>query len=394
MKRANGDGSYRKVGRNSWEGRVSVGRGLDGKMERRAVYGKTKREVMEKIAEITTDLTNGVYIEPNDITLEQWLNIWQESYLMDVKPSTRAQYDYQIRVHIVPLLGHYQLQRITPPMIQAFYNQLVRPQKIMAKNGRTENRKGLSAKSVKNLHGVLHKALQQAVLCLYIKTNPCNACKLPRVEKAKTNAIQGDDVATFLDAIKSDPYQNLYFVTLFTGMRRGEIIGLTWDCIDFDKGVIRVEKQLRKDHRSGESEYEFSSLKNGKTRTITPAPIVFDVLREEKRKQAQWKLRAGEAFQNKWNLVFTNELGQHLTSVTVYNHLKRILDSIGLGHIRFHDLRHSFATLSLQNGDDIKTVSENLGHATVAFTLDVYGHVTEKKKKDSADRMQAFIESL
>ena len=140
--------------------------------------------------------------------------------------------------------------------------------------------------------------------------------------------------------------------------------------------------------------YEFSSLKNGKKRTISPAPIVFDVLRKVKAEQSKWKLRAGEAFNNEWNLVFTNELGEHLCSVTVYNHLKKIMEKIGLKDVRFHDLRHSFAAISLQNGDDIKTVSENLGHATVAFTLDVYGHVTEKMKKDSADRMQAFIQSL
>ncbi len=101
-----------------------------------------------------------------------------------------------------------------------------------------------------------------------------------------------------------------------------------------------------------------------------------------------------EAFNNEFNLVFTNELGQHLHSVTVYEHLKKILNSIGLGDVRFHDLRHCYAAISLQNGDDIKTVSENMGHATVAFTLDVYGHVTEKMRKDSADRMQAYIKSL
>ena len=106
------------------------------------------------------------------------------------------------------------------------------------------------------------------------------------------------------------------------------------------------------------------------------------------------KLKAGEAFDNEYNLVFTNELGQHLCCVTIYNHLKKILESIGLGDVRFHDLRHCYAAISLQNGDDIKTVSENLGHATVAFTLDVYGHVTDKMRKDSADRMQAYIESL
>ena len=209
----------------------------------------------------------------------------------------------------------------------------------------------------------------------------------------RKECIKGKKVSEFLEAIKGDPFEYLYFVDLFTGMRQAEIIGLTWSCVDFDKGIIRIEKQLRKNH-SGGSKYEFSSLKNGKTRVITPAPMVFDVLRKVKAEQSKWKLKAGEAFNNEWNLVFTNELGEHLCSVTVYNHLKKILESIGLKDIRFHDLRHSFATISLQNGDDIKTVSENLGHATVAFTLDVYGHVTEKMRKDSADRMQAYIESL
>lgn len=180
---------------------------------------------------------------------------------------------------------------------------------------------------------------------------------------------------------------------LFTGIRQGEIIGLSWDCVDFERGVINVVKQLRKDHRGG-STYEFSSLKNGKTRVITPAPVVFDVLRKVKRQQEEWAKCAGDSFNNRHNLVFTNEIGSHLTSVTVYNHLKAILKRIGLENTRFHDLRHTYATISLQNGDDIKTVSDNLGHATVAFTLDVYGHVTDQMRKASAERMQTFIDNL
>ena len=393
MKRSNGEGSYRKVRNNLWEGRVCVGRGLDGKMERRSVYGKTKREVTEKIAEIITEVSNGTYISPDEMTLEQWLNIWKESYLNDIKTSTFAQYEYQIRVHIVPGIGSSRIQKIKAPMVQEFYNRLLKPYEAKNRKGKTVIRRGLSPKSVKNLHGVLHKAFQQAILCQIVKSNPCDACKLPRVEKEEMKILQGKDVSAFIQAIKGDPYENLYYVDLFTGMRQAEIIGLTWDCVDFDKGVIRIEKQLRKNH-SGGSKYEFSSLKNGKTRVITPAPMVFDVLRRVKTQQNRWKLQAGESFDNEMNLVFTNELGQHLCSVTVYNHLKKILESIGLGDVRFHDLRHCYAAISLQNGDDIKTVSENLGHATVAFTLDIYGHVTDKMRKDSADRMQAYIESL
>lgn len=327
------------------------------------------------------------------MSLEQWLQIWKENYLCDIKASTLAQYDYQIRVHINPWIGQFELQKVTPPIVQEFYNRLGKPYELTNRFGKKETRPGLSPKSIKNLHGVLHKAFQQAVLCQYVRSNPCDPCKLPRAAKKEMSAMEDKDVAAFLSAIKGDPYQYLYFVDLFTGMRQGEIIGLTWDCVDFRKGIIRIEKQLRKNHSSG-SKYEFSTLKNGKTRTVTPAPIVFDILRRVKAIQGEWKLRAGEAYNNESNLVFTNELGAHLCSVTVYNHLKKILESINLGHVRFHDLRHSFAAISLQNGDDIKTVSENLGHATVAFTLDVYGHVTEKMRKDSADRMQAYIESL
>ena len=393
MKRSNGEGSCRKLKNGTWEGRVCIGRGLDGKMERRSVYGKTKREVIDKMADIAAEVNNGTYIAPEEMTLEEWLEIWKESYLNDIKPSTLAQYDYQIRIHIVPRMGSKKLQKITAPMIQAFYNQLVKPYELTNRFGKKVIRPGLSAKSVKNLHGVLHKAFQQALLCKFIRSNPCDACKLPRIEKTEMKAIQGKDVSTFIEEIKGDPYQYLYYIDLFTGMRQAEIIGLTWDCVDFKKGVIRIEKQFRKIHAGG-MQYEFSSLKNGKKRTISPALIVFDVLRKVKAEQSRWKLQAGEAFNNEYNFVFTNELGEHLYSVTVYNHLKKILHRIGLGDIRFHDLRHSFAAISLQNGDDIKTVSENLGHATVAFTLDVYGHVTEKMRKDSADRMQAFIKSL
>ena len=393
MRRSSGEGSYKRLKNGTWEARVSIGRGLDGKVERRAVYGKTKREVTEKVAEIISEVSNGIYISPNEMTLKEWLDIWEESYLKDIKPSTFAQYDYQIRIHIVPRMGMLKLQKITPPVVQEFYNRLVEPYELTNRFGHKVTKPGLSPKSVKNLHGVLHKAFEQAILCRFIKTNPCDACKLPRSEKKEVIVMQGQEVSDFLKAIKGDPYQYLYYVDLFTGMRQGEIMGLTWDCVDFRKGVIRIEKQFRKNH-SGGSKYEFSSLKNGKTRTITPAPIVFDVLKKVKAEQSSWKLRAGEAFNNELNLVFTNELGHHLCSVTIYEHLKKIMGSIGLEHVRFHDLRHTFATISLQNGDDIKTVSENLGHATVAFTLDVYGHVTDKMKKDSADRMQAYISGL
>lgn len=380
-KRANGEGCIRKRSDGLWEAIYTIGRNESGKLVRRSIYGKTQKEVAQKLSAITNDLHTGIYVSPDVITVGQWMDIWLDEYLGDVKGSTLAQYGYQVRVHIKPALGSLKLQKLTGPMIQKLYND--------------KQKSGLSPKSIKNLHGVLHKALQQAVLCQYIKNNPSLACKLPRVEKKEMHPLHDQYIPMFLEEIKGKPYADLFFIDMFTGLREGEIIGLTWDNVDFANGIIRVEKQLKRERQiSGGNEYKFGSLKNDKTRIITPAPIVFSVLRNVKKTQAENRMKYGTSYENPDNLVFTTELGGHLSPVSLLGCFKRRVKAIGVPETRFHDLRHTYATLSLENGVDIKTVSANLGHATVAFTLDVYGHVTDKMMKDSADRMQAFYESL
>ena len=199
----------------------------------------------------------------------------------------------------------------------------------------------------------------------------------------------------FLAEINGKPFEDELFFAVFTGLREAEIVGLSWDCVDFDRQIIRVVKQLKRERKySGKNEYVFDTLKNGKTRVVSPAPAVFNLLKKVKSRQAEYKLKSRNCFRNENNLVFTDELGNHISTSTMYHAFKARVAAIGLPDIRFHDLRHSFATISLENGDDIKTVSENLGHATVAFTLDVYGHVTEKMRKDSAKRMQKYISSI
>lgn len=140
--------------------------------------------------------------------------------------------------------------------------------------------------------------------------------------------------------------------------------------------------------------YQFGALKNDKPRTIVPAPSVLEVLKEQRRKQREWKLRAGNLWQNADDFVFTDEFGKHLARQSVYHQFKAVMKRIGLPDTRFHDLRHSYAVASIQAGDDIKTVQENLGHHTAAFTLDVYGHVTGEMKRASANRMEAFIQRV
>ena len=179
-------------------------------------------------------------------------------------------------------------------------------------------------------------------------------------------------------------------MALFTGMRKGEVMGLTWDVVDFARGTVLINKQLQRP-RVGDGTCQLVSTKNGKSRKLKPAKEVMNALYRVKKQQMAWQLKNGESFQNSMNLVFTHELGGYLNPNTVYNHFKEIVKKIGEPGLRFHDMRHSYAVAALQIGDDVKTVQNNLGHATAAFTLDVYGHVTDQMKEESANRMERFI---
>lgn len=187
---------------------------------------------------------------------------------------------------------------------------------------------------------------------------------------------------------------------VFTGLRLGEALGLTWDCVDFQKKRLTINKQLQK-RPLADGGFVFAPLKNDKVRIIAPAPFVLDLLWQWQQRQKEDRLIAGglwEGWKNEQerqaSIVFTNDLGGHLHPQTVLVHFKKLAASVGAPNARVHDLRHTYAVLSLQNGDDVKTVQENLGHATAAFTLDVYGHVSERMKEASAQRMQQYIEAM
>lgn len=381
---AQGGGTIRQRSDGRWEARYTVGRDPGtGKQIQRSVYGSTQKEVRQKLAQITAAIDSGTYKEPCKMTVGQWLDIWQQDYLGGVKPRTADSYRTTVEVHLKPAFGAVKLEALTPHTIQRLYNALSRER---------DGKPGLSPKSVRNVHGVLHKALQQAVTIGYIKVNPSGACILPRAERKDIHPLDEEQISTFLSVAEGHRYELLYRVALFTGMREGELLGLTWACVDFDKGVITISKQLQKERR-GSGAYHLVSLKNGKVRQITPAPSVMDALKTQRRHQMEWKMKAGPRWEDT-GLVFTNELGHNLSAQTVYLHFKKLAERAGFPDARFHDLRHSYAVASLRSGDDIKTVQENLGHHTAAFTLDVYGHVTEQMKKDSAQRMERFIKGV
>ena len=375
-----GDGTIRLRTDGRWEGRYTVGYHPEtGKQIMRSVYAKTKREVREKLNKILTDIQEGAYIEPTSITVGQWLDTWLKEYKINLRPETKASYEMHIRIHLKPDLGKIRLNKLTTHQIQHLYNKLI-------------NERGLSPKTVKNIHGALHAALEQAKINGYLRINPSEGTTLPKIEKEELKVMDTQDVSAFLRAIKGDEYELPLFVALFTGLRQGELLGLTWDCVDFEKGTLLINKQHNR--AKGEKEFHFSPLKNSRPRCLTAASAVMDALKEQQRRQAQWATELGSAWDNSENLVFTTQMGRYINNKTIWMNFKRIVTELGMPELRFHDLRHTFSINSLQAGDDIKTVQENLGHATASFTLATYAHATLGMKRENANRMDAFIRSV
>ena len=380
---AQGSGTIRQRKDGRWEARYTAGRDPGtGKQVQRSIYGATEKEVLQKLQRVQVSITDGTYTEPSRITVGQWLDIWTKEYLGGVKANTKISYTATCKNHIKPDLNAVKLLSLSAHTIQASYNKLQKG---------TGNKKGLSPKTIKNIHGVLHKALQQAVKIGYLRFNPADAVELPRIVKKAIQPLDDEATTAFLTAVQGHKWEAVYLVTIFTGMRQGEVLGLTWSCIDFKRGSILIDRQLQKNRSTGQ--YELVTTKNDKSRRITPAPFVMEALKGQRRQQAEGRLMAGDLW-NDTELVFTNEFGRNLAPVTVYKHYKKIVDSIGIPESRFHDLRHSYAVAAIQSGDDIKTVQETLGHHTAAFTLDTYGHVTERMKQESAARMETYIQRI
>lgn len=409
---AQGSGSIRQRKDGRWEARVTVGTDPGtGKPIRRSIYGDTQKDVRTRMTEILREIDRGEYSEPSKMTLSEWLDIWAAEYMGDKKWSTSKTYKANIATHIKPALGAVKLSQLAPHMIQKFYNTLLKsgrtiPKrdengKIVKKNGKTVTEQvPLNAKTVRNIHGTLTKALSVAVSVGYLRSNPCDRVTLPRVEKKEIQPLTDELVKEFLKAASEDEYEIILKVILFTGLRESEAMGLTWDCVDFKTGTLNICKQLQK-RPLGEGGFVFTSLKNNKTRILRPAPFVMELLKRRQQEQDAQRLLTGPAWEawstpaeRKSALVFTTASGSHLSPQTVYLHYKRLAAKIGVPESRLHDLRHTFAVLSLQNGDSVKTVQGNLGHATASFTLDVYGHVSERMKEESANRMQGYIDAL
>lgn len=383
-KNAKGSGTIRKktVTRNGkeyayWEARVTTGRDPGtGKQIQRSFTGKTQREVREKMQAAAVAVNQGTYTAPQKMTVGQWLDVWASDYLGAVKPATAASYKSQIKNHIKPALGAVQLSALHAHTVQRCVNGL----------------EGYAPATVRQAYKVLHNALEKAVELDYIPRNPAAKCTLPRMEQKEIKPFDDEQTTALLQTVKGGRLEYIVRVALFTGLRMSELLGLTWDAVDFDKGMIAINKQLaRPEHRKAGL---FISPKSGKARTITPAASVFAALNAQRRRQIENQLRAGTLWDNAHNLIFTNETGGPLCQHSVTDWFSAAAASAGLEGARFHDCRHTYAVNAIRAGDNIKAIQSNLGHATAAFTLDRYAHFTEQLQRDSAARMEDFIKDV
>ncbi|MDO5152097.1 MAG: site-specific integrase [Eubacteriales bacterium] len=371
-RRSNGEGNIRKRKDGRWEGRFTAGINPEnGKQIFKNVLGKTQAEVKEKLKRALADSQKLDLAKQGKYTVGTWMDAWFENVAkIKVRPSSHQTYRGYIDNHIKPNIGNIPLEKLTTMELQKLYRKLLtsgRVERVEAK----EQPKGLSAKTVRNINQVISSAMDLAVAQKIILENPTNACSLPRVEHKEMQTIFSEQLQAFLEEAKRSGVYEMYYIELSTGLRRGELLGLKWEDIDMKQGVIRVRRQIsRIDGKIVEAPLK---TKNS-YRAVTISPQAVEVLKAQKEKTDD-------------EYVFPSPNGGPISPDSVNNMLHRVLDRAGIPRVRFHDMRHTFATLTLQNGVDIKTVSGMLGHFSAGFTLDTYAHVTTAAQKDAAQAM-------
>lgn len=379
---AQGGGNIRKRNDGRWECRFSF-QDEFGQTKRTSIYGATQAEVQKKLTAALAERDKGTFKKPERMTVEQWLTTWTKDYCRNLKPNTITTYESRIEKDILPYIGKVQLRQLKNRQIQRLVNRLSDGDKATGK-------KPLAPKTVVCTYGVLHKAMEQAKAVGLIAENPANNVDLPKIIKPELKPLVDDSLVAFMKAIQGHQYELLYFVTLFTGLRQSEILGLRWGDIDWEKSVIHVRRQWQRNLRGGGFRV-VETPKNSKRRIVTAAPAVLKALQHQKKKQAEWQLVAGEAWSNDDSYIFTDPLGHPLKHGDVYKAYKKIVKSIGIPESRFHDMRHSYSINALAAGDNIKSVSDNLGHYSSAFTMDVYGDTSEAMRERSRNVIEGVI---
>ena len=304
------------------------------------------------------------------------MEVWFEHYAkVKVRPSSHQTYRGYIDNHIKPNIGKIPLEKLTSLELQKFYKKLLEQGRVDRLESRRQA-KGLSPKTVRNIHQIISSTMNLAREQKLITANPAEGCALPRLEHKEMKTLLVEQLQSFLREAKDSGAFELYYLELATGLRRGELLGLKWEDIDLERGDLRVRRQIAR--INGEVVEAPLKTKNA-YRTLPLAEDTIDVLKAQRKK----------AGGSPW--VFPSPTGGPISPGSVLHMLHRVLKRAGLPRVRFHDLRHTYATLALQNGVDVKTVSGMLGHFSAGFTLDPYVHVTTASQRQAARTMGSIL---
>jgi integrase len=367
-RRGHGEGSIyqRKDGR--WAATIS----LDGG-KRKTFYGKARKEVQEQLTKALHERQQGTFITGPRQTIRQFLTYWLEDVQKQaVRTRTYIRYESQLRLHILPILGNKELSKLSPQHVQTFYSQMLK--------------KGLSPQSIRLLQSMLHKAFDYAVRIGLLPRNICDAVTPPKIERPEMHALTLEQIQQLLEAARGNRIEALFVLASVTGMRRGELLGLKWRDINFAEGVLSVRRTLV-ELKGGTIESEPKSTSGN--RSIVLPPFVLEVLKRHRVQQVKMRLEA-ETWQDR-DFVFCTSHGTPFAAANLRTMFKALLNKAGLPDIRFHDLRHSVATMLLSLGTHPKVVQELLGHHSISITMDTYSHVMPTMQKNVMARLDDLL---
>lgn len=369
-KRGNHQGSIRRRSDGRWEAILSLPNG-----DRLSFYGRTQDEAHRKLTVALYERQGGNPSTPGSMKLGEFLETWLERIAKArVRAQTYKGYEVNVRVHLKPALGHVPIERLQPIHVQELIDN--------------KRKDGLAPKSIRYMHGILRNALNQAVRWNYIQRNPAALVDGPRVEQQEIQPFTREEAQRFLETIKGDRLEALYAVALTMGLRQGEALGLRWQDVDLDMGYVRLSRQLQRINHK----YELVELKTARSRRALAVPAaIVNRLREHKIRQDKEKERSALRWRET-DLVFCRPNGYPLSGSVITHRFQDLLAQAGIPRRRFHDLRHSCATLLLAQGVPARVVMDVLGHSQISLTLNTYTHVLPELKREAADRMNDLLE--
>ena len=371
-RRKAGQGTLRLRKDGRWEGRVVIGYDDNGKPKTKNVTAKTKAACQEKLDALKQQVGIVTGKAAPDMTFGEWMELWYKTYSKPhIRLTTQLCYENRIYLHIIPSIGEIPLNKLTQSDLQKFYADL-------KKNGRKSKVErygtGVSDRLVRSCHATCRTALQKAVDEKLISVNPAIGCKLPPKKAQEMQVLTHEEMRRFLIQSKQDDFYELALLELATGMRRGEICALKWSDLDFETGALHIQRQAYHVDRG----VVISEPKTKQScRSIILPPSVLNVLRQYR-----------ETVDSEWMFPSPVKEGEPLNPNGVYRKMVKILDRAQCKRVRFHDLRHTFATTALEHGMDIKTLSAIIGHVSSATTLDIYSHITDEMQANAANKIE------